>query len=83
MNRNADYTVAMSQDDGCLVMIENNRHVAGSMTREQTLAFAQGCIDWKPGELPSEVEKAVGKTVRTVQVLELGRKLKQGPHGSP
>jgi hypothetical protein len=62
----AIYTVAMSQEDGCIVMIENGRHVVGSLTREQTIGFAQGCLEWKPVEPgpPLEVVKAVHKVVR-------------------
>lgn len=75
----ATYAVAMSQEDGCLVMVENDRHVVGSMTREQTIAFAQGCLDWTAYQPPTVAETAVAKTVRTAQVLELGRKLKRAP----
>jgi hypothetical protein len=47
------YTVAMAQSDGCLIMLLN-RHVVGAMTREQTIAFAHGLINWVPDVMVPE-----------------------------
>lgn len=41
-----NYAVAMSQQDGCLVMLLNT-HVVGSMTRIQSELFAKALLDWK------------------------------------
>jgi hypothetical protein len=40
------YIIAMSEEDGCLVMLKNDV-VVGSMTREQTIRFAQDTLAWE------------------------------------
>jgi hypothetical protein len=52
------FSIAMSQEDGCLVIVRNQETVVGSLTRAQTLMLAQGCIDFVP---PIVREKAPPK----------------------
>lgn len=43
------YSVAMSKDTGCIVMVRTNGKsvsVMGSLTREQSLAFVRDIMDW-------------------------------------
>ena len=42
------FTVAMSAEDGCLVMIRNGQEVVGSMDRAQSTRFAKGFLEWTP-----------------------------------
>jgi hypothetical protein len=45
------YSVAMSQDTGCIVMVKTTGRkveVMGSLTHEDSLKFAQGILDWIP-----------------------------------
>lgn len=45
------YSIAMSKDTGCIVMVRTNgtkATVIGSLTREDSLRFADGLIDWVP-----------------------------------
>ena len=52
MNKKVTYSVAMSRDTGCIVMVRTRGkavEVMGSMTREQSLTFADGVIDWGTG----------------------------------
>jgi hypothetical protein len=51
---------AMSQQDGCIVIIMNNSKVIGSLTRTQTLDLAHGCIAWRPTAPlpPAELQSA-------------------------
>ena len=44
------FSVAMSQDTGCIVMVRTNGHqvtVIGSLTRDESLKFADSVIDWE------------------------------------
>jgi hypothetical protein len=54
-----DYSVAMSKDTGCVVMVRTNgakATVIGALTREDSLNFADGLIDWEPEVIaPAEV----------------------------
>lgn len=60
-----DYSVAMSRDTGCVVMVRTNgtkATVIGSLTREDSLAFADGVIDWESDEpSPNDVLEAAAK----------------------
>lgn len=43
------YSVAMSKDTGCIVMVRTNgtkATVIGALTREDSLNFAGGVLDW-------------------------------------
>lgn len=43
------YSVAMSKDTGCIVMVRTNGKsvsVMGSLTREQSLDFVRQIMDW-------------------------------------
>ena len=45
------FSVAMSADTGCIVMVRTNGKkatVIGSLTREQSLKFSRDLIDWSP-----------------------------------
>ena len=45
------HSVAMSLDTGCIVMLKTTNgkpQVMGSLTREDSLKFARGIIDWIP-----------------------------------
>lgn len=45
------FSVAMSQDTGCIVMVRTNGKqvtVIGSLTRNDSLAFADSVEDWEP-----------------------------------
>ena len=59
----AEYSVAMSLETGCIVMVRNlNKQVKvmGSLTRDDSLKFARGIIDWVPDALdakPAEPER--------------------------
>lgn len=50
------FSVAMSQDTGCIVMVRSNGAkvtVIGSLTREDSLTFADSVIDWAFPDSPS------------------------------
>jgi len=49
------FSIAMSQENGCLVIVRNQEHVVGSLTRAQTLLLAQGCIDFVPPLVAAKV----------------------------
>lgn len=45
-----EFSVAMSQDTGCIVMVRKlgaKVNVMGSLTREQSVEFAKSLIDWR------------------------------------
>jgi hypothetical protein len=45
------FSVAMSKDTGCVVMVRTNgtkATVIGALTREDSLKFADGLLDWVP-----------------------------------
>jgi hypothetical protein len=44
------YSVAMADSDGCIVMLLNS-HVVGSMSREDSIGFANGLLLWIPPTL--------------------------------
>lgn len=67
------FSVAMSKETGCLVMIRTNGKdvtVIGSLDKEQSDGLAQGIIDWEsPEPTPGEVlEAAAEEGTRTVAV---------------
>jgi hypothetical protein len=48
------YSVAMSKEDGCIVMVKTNGGqvtVMGSLTRDESLKFADGIHQWMPEAL--------------------------------
>jgi hypothetical protein len=52
-----DYSIAMSKDTGCIVMIRTNGKtvtVIGSLTREDSLKFVRDIMEWS--ELTIETE---------------------------
>jgi hypothetical protein len=54
------FSVAMSKEDGCIVMIRSRGkviEVVGSVPRAQSIDFAYGLLDW--GKPAAEAEKAV------------------------
>ncbi len=49
-----EYSVAMSQDTGCIVMVEKRGDkvkVMGSLTHEDSLKFANDVLKWMPEAL--------------------------------
>jgi hypothetical protein len=47
----AAFSVAMSLETGCIVMVRargDKQEIMGSLTREDSLKFAQGLLDWIP-----------------------------------
>lgn len=55
----SSFSVAMSQDTGCIVMVRTNGQKAtiiGSLDKEQSEAFAQGILDWVPPASQAEPE---------------------------
>ena len=53
----ASYSVAMSKDTGCIVMTRTNgKHISvcGSMSREESLNFVKGIMEWSAGVLEQE-----------------------------
>lgn len=48
-NKKVTYSIAMSKETGCIVMVRTRGkqvEVMGSMTREQSLDFVQGIMEW-------------------------------------
>jgi hypothetical protein len=48
-NKKVTYSIAMSKETGCIVMVRTRGkqvEVMGSMTRDQSLDFVTGIIDW-------------------------------------
>jgi tartrate dehydratase alpha subunit/fumarate hydratase class I-like protein len=55
------FSVAMSQDTGCIVMVRTNGQKAtiiGSLTKGDSDAFARGVLEWTPPAARVEPEKA-------------------------
>lgn len=55
------FSVAMSQETGCIVMVRTNGHqvtVIGSVTRDDSLKFAQSMIDWVKGSTPEKLAES-------------------------
>lgn len=51
------YSVAMSKDTGCIVMVRTNGKVVsvmGSLTREQSLDFVKGILEWSDETIKRE-----------------------------
>jgi hypothetical protein len=45
-----EFSVAMSLETGCIVMVKminDKQSVCGSLTRDDSLKFAQGILDWR------------------------------------
>lgn len=62
------YSVAMSQETGCIVMVKTlgtQVSVMGSLDREQSVKFAKELIDWS-ATIGLAVEKAIEKPKLTV-----------------
>lgn len=61
MNKKVVYSIALSKETGCIVMIRTRGkqvEVMGSMTREDSLKFADGVIDWDSDERNDAPEAA-------------------------
>jgi hypothetical protein len=43
-----DLSVAMSEETGCIVIVRDGNRVVGSLTREQSVAFAEAIIHFVP-----------------------------------
>jgi hypothetical protein len=55
-----EFSVAMSFETGCVVFVRNEgekQKIIGSLTREDSLKFAQGIINWVPESVRVEPEK--------------------------
>ena len=54
--------VAMSQEDGCIVMVKTNGKqvtIMGSLTRDMSMKFADSVLQWMPEALKREPEQPV------------------------
>lgn len=63
-----NFSVAMSQETGCIVMVKTlgtNVSIMGSLTREQSLEFAKGIINWRE-TIALGVSKAIEKPKLTL-----------------
>jgi hypothetical protein len=52
------FSVAMSQETGCIVMVRTlgaQAIVIGSLTKEQSDAFARGVLDWRAAPLENRM----------------------------
>ena len=57
MTAKTTYSVAMSKDTGCIVMVKvkgQDVKVMGSLTREQSLAFVKDILDWSNDTIRKE-----------------------------
>lgn len=57
-----NYSVALSGDTGCIVMVKTQGRkvtVMGSLTHEQSLHFADEVLKWMPEALRAQPEPAV------------------------
>ena len=41
------YAIAMSAEDGCMLVVRNGESVVGSVSREETIKFAQDVLAWQ------------------------------------
>ena len=47
--KKVNYSIAMSKEDGCIVMVRTRgkqMEVMGSMSRQQSLDFVKGIMEW-------------------------------------
>jgi hypothetical protein len=61
------FSVAMSQETGCIVMVRTNGHqvtVIGSLKREESLGFADSVIDWEAAPEPEKLSADEQQSVR-------------------
>jgi hypothetical protein len=61
MNKKVIYSVAMSKDTGCIVMIRargRQIEVMGSMTREDTVNFVKGILEWADETIKTDTRLA-------------------------
>jgi hypothetical protein len=57
MNKKVTYSVAMSKEDGCIVMLRTRGkqiEVMGSMTREQSTLFVKSILEWADETIKSD-----------------------------
>ena len=55
-----EFSVAMSLETGCVVMVRSLRskqEVCGSLSREDSMKFALGILDWAPENVQAEPPK--------------------------
>ena len=60
------YSVAMSQEDGCIVMVKTNGKqvtIMGSLTRDMSLKFADSIQQWMPEALKRGSERPINVPV--------------------
>jgi hypothetical protein len=60
MNKKVQYSIAMSKDDGCIVMVRTRGkqvEVMGSMTREQSMDLVKGILDWSKETIRAEAPR--------------------------
>ena len=57
MNKKVTYSVAMSKDTGCIVMVRTRGkavEVMGSLDRQQSLDFVKGIMEWADKTIAEE-----------------------------
>ena len=57
MSKKVTYSVAMSKDTGCIVMVRTRGkavEVMGSMTREDSVDFVKGILTWADTTIAKE-----------------------------
>jgi hypothetical protein len=56
-----DYSVAMSKETGCIVMVRTNGKqvsVVGSLTREDSLQFVKSIMEWSDETIKADTRLA-------------------------
>ena len=61
MNKKVAYSVAMSKDTGCIVMVRTRGkqvEVMGSLDRQQSLDFVKGILEWADETIKTDTRLA-------------------------
>jgi hypothetical protein len=60
MSKKVQYSIAMSKDDGCIVMVRTRGkivEVMGSMSREQSLDLVKAIMEWSKETIRAEAPR--------------------------
>ena len=61
MNKKVTYSIAMSKETGAIVMVRTRGKVVevmGSMTREQSMDFVKGILEWSETTIKADTRLA-------------------------